>query len=173
MAICSVCKAPLIGTKLIWRCNRCGFVKYNPQYYTLDPMRSQLTFETSDNWGTWTLTRCSITGNTITLNSGQTEGTAQSALLIQSDVRIERRKNITKVKLTWVSVGDVKFAASNDNGTNWIPIPRSNSLFHLPDGTYDKQSIYYSFIVKAVLTTGVTPPVLTKLTINYNKVAND
>jgi len=170
MAGCKICKAPLKGTGLVWYCTNCGFRQYNPEFYNLDEMRRDLVFETSDNWSTWTLTNCSITGNTITLDSGQTEGTALSPLLIQSDIRVERKKNITKVKLVFSKTGDVKFAASNDNGTNWITITNSNSLYHLPDGTYDKQSIYYSFVVKAVLTTGATPPVLTKLTIFYNKV---
>ena len=141
MLYCPYHRIPLkpLGISLV--CPRCDYKRIKPEKDIEDELRWQVFFPREYAWSTFTTTNVSISGDTASIDTGETEGTLISPQITNLNVSTspDRRKDITKAKIPQTVVynkndGRIRFHVSNDGGTTWTPIKDNGRRWLLNTG---------------------------------------
>jgi len=165
--------------QLAYVCNRCDYKEFRRDKYWEPEVRHVVDIPSGFSWSSWTLTGCEASGDNLVMSTGEVSATALSPEIsvANSTKEVTRKKNISKSKIVWTHTandGKIRYACSNDGGSNYTQLKTSDAIFRLNHGNeFTKQDYYYDLRLLITLTrssAGDTSPSVARALLTHNYV---
>ena len=180
--LCPVHKNKLQKSGISLVCPRCEYKVVQPNKFWVPELHITTSFPIEYSWGSFTTTNATISGNDVSISTGNTQ-----AILVSPQITNLTRSSTQLLEFTKIKIGNITgaknggkilFFASNDGGTTWSTIKDNGHIWALNYGKEnscggDKQTKYTDLRIKIQLernTVSDTSPTISLFNIEYNKI---